>query len=53
AVAEVLSEECPTRMTRIGVRDRFGESGTAAELIHKYGLDGEGIAKSVAAFVRG
>ena len=46
-------EECPTRMTRIGVRDRFGESGTAAELIHKYGLDGEGIAKSVAAFVRG
>ena len=42
-----------TRMTRIGVRDRFGESGTAAELIHKYGLDGEGIAKSVAAFVRG
>ncbi len=53
AVAEVLSEECPTRMTRIGVHDRFGESGTAAELIHKYGLDGEGIAKSVAAFVRG
>ena len=53
AVAEVLSEECPTRMTRISVRDRFGESGTAAELIHKYGLDGEGIAKSVAAFVRG
>lgn len=53
AVAEVLSEECLTRMTRIGVRDRFGESGTAAELIHKYGLDGEGIAKSVAAFVRG
>lgn len=53
AVAEVLSEECPTRLHRIGIRDRFGESGTAAELIHKYGLDGEGIAKSAAAFVRG
>ena len=43
AVAECLSENLPTRMFRIGIRDRFGESGTAAELIHKYQLDGEGI----------
>ncbi|MBQ1382950.1 MAG: transketolase family protein, partial [Solobacterium sp.] len=32
AVAECLSESLPVRMLRIGVRDRFGESGPAAEL---------------------
>ncbi len=47
AVAEVLSEKCPTKLTRIGVNDVFGESGPAAELIHKYGLDAEGIAKTI------
>ncbi len=47
AVAEVLSEKCPTKLTRIGVRDVFGESGPAAELIHKYGLDAESIAKTI------
>ena len=47
AVAEVLSEKCPTKLTRIGVNDVFGESGPAAELIHKYGLDAEGIAKKI------
>ena len=47
AVAEVLSEKCPTKLTRIGINDVFGESGPAAELIHKYGLDAEGIAKKI------
>lgn len=47
AVAEVLSEKCPTKLTRIGINDVFGESGPAAELIHKYGLDAEGIAKTI------
>lgn len=51
AVAECLSEKCPTPMYRIGVRDRFGESGPAAELIHKYELDGEGIYKQVKEFL--
>lgn len=51
AVAECLSEKCPTQMLRIGVRDRFGESGPANELIHKYELDGEGIYKQVKAFL--
>jgi transketolase len=52
AVAEVLSEKLPTRMARIGVADRFGESGPAAELIAKYGLDGLGIYNSVSRFVK-
>ena len=38
-------------MKRIGVYDRFGESGPAAELIHKYELDGEGVYKQIKAFL--
>ena len=47
AVAEVLSEKCPTKHTRIGVNDTFGESGPAKELIKKYKLDAEGIYKQI------
>ena len=47
AVAEVLSEKCPTKLTRIGVNDTFGESGPAKELIKKYKLDAEGIYKQI------
>lgn len=53
AVAECLSEKHPTRVYRIGVRDRFGESGPAAELLHKYELDGEGIYRQVKEVVNG
>ena len=52
AVAEVLSEKLPTKMCRIGIEDRFGESGKAGELIAKYGLDGAGIAAKTLAFVK-
>jgi len=47
AVAEALSEKCPTRICRIGVRDVFGESGPAKALLHKYELDTEGITKQI------
>ena len=50
AVAEVLSEKCPTKMLRIGMEDVFGESGPAVQLLEKYGLDAEGIYKKVKAF---
>lgn len=52
AVAEVLCEKAPTKMLRIGVNDKFGESGPAVELIHKYELDAEGIYKKVKAFCK-
>lgn len=52
AVAEVLSEKLPTRLCRVGIEDRFGESGTAGELVKKYGLDGAGIAAKTLAFVK-
>ncbi len=40
-------------MTRVGIMDRFGESGTAKELVTKFGLDGAGIAAKTRAFVKG
>ncbi len=51
AVAEVLGEKQPTKMLRIGMNDRFGESGPAVALLHKYGLDAEGIYEKVKAFM--
>ena len=52
AVCDVLCEEAPTNVLKIGVNDVFGESGPALELLHKYELDGEGIYKKVKAFVK-
>ena len=49
AVAEVLAEESPSPLYRIGVRDTFGESGPAVELLHKYKLDAEGIYEQIKA----
>ncbi len=52
AVCEVLSEKAPTKVLRIGVNDVFGESGPAVELVHKYGLDAEGVYNKVKAFAK-
>ncbi len=43
AIAELLSEACPTPMKRIGMQDRFGESGSPAELYEYFGLDAKHI----------
>lgn len=51
AVAEILSEEMPTVVKRIGVNDTFGESGPAVELLHKYKLDGEGVYQQIREFL--
>jgi len=47
AVAECLSENYPTKLLRIGMEDKFGQSGTAEELLKYYGLDAEGIKNRV------
>jgi transketolase len=41
AVAELLSEKCPTTVHRVGVKDRFGTSGKAEELLKYFGLTAE------------
>jgi transketolase len=52
AVAEVLVENEPVPMRRIGVKDTFGESGEHAELLAKYGLTASDIVRSVKEIVK-
>lgn len=51
AVCDVLCEQAPTKVLKIGVNDTFGESGPAVELVKKYGLDADSIYEKVKAFV--
>jgi transketolase len=47
AVAEVLVENHPIPMERIGIHDTFAESGPYLSLLKKYGLSAEHIANAV------
>lgn len=47
AVCEVLSENCPVIVKRVGVMDTFGESGKPAELLKEYGLTAGNVASAV------
>ncbi len=52
AVAEVLCENSPCPMRRIGTQDVFGRSGTPAELFEEYGLTAVHIAESARAVIK-
>ena len=43
AVSEVLCEEYPVPVIKVGIKDTFGESGKPAELLEKYGLTAKDI----------
>ena len=47
SVARVLTQHYPVRQEFVAVNDSFGESGTPAQLMQKYGLDKDGIIKAV------
>ena len=47
AVCEVLAEEYPTKVTRLGMKDEFGKSGKAEKLLEYYGLSAKGIVKEI------
>lgn len=47
AIAELLAENCPAPMKRIGMQDRFGESGDPDELLTHFGLDAKHIRRAV------
>lgn len=51
AVAELLGEKLPTPLYRVGMQDRFGESGDPDELIKYFGLDGESMARRAKLFI--
>lgn len=53
AVCEVVSEEHPTKVLRVGVQDKFGKSGKAEELLKEYGLTAEEIVSRVRKIVVG
>lgn len=50
AVAEVLVEQFPVKMKRIGINDEFGRSGSAEVLLEKYNLTAEHIVEIVKSF---
>lgn len=47
AISEVLTEEYPTKLIKIGIKDEFGKSGKATELLKYYGLTSENIIKAI------
>jgi transketolase len=46
AVAELLSERCPVPLVRVGIKDRFGLSGKAEELLKYFGLMPENLVEA-------
>lgn len=52
SVAELLSEQLPVKVKRIGVNDMFGESGSMAELWQKHGLDVDSVVSNVVDFLQ-
>lgn len=52
AVAEVVAEEAPARLKRIGVRDLFGKSGTNEQMMKRFGLRAEDIERDALEFLK-
>ena len=52
SVAELLSEQLPVKVKRIGINDMFGESGSMVELWQKHGLDVDSVVSSVVDFLQ-
>jgi transketolase len=52
AVAAVVAENHPCVVRRVGVKDRFGESGTAQELLDHYGLRAQNIVAEALAILK-
>lgn len=46
AISEVLTEEFPAKLTRLGIKDTFGKSGNAKELMKYFGITAEGIVRT-------
>lgn len=51
AVCDALCKEYPVPVCKLGMQDIFGESGPAAVLVEKYGLDAKGVCRSVKEFL--
>lgn len=47
AISEVLTDEYPCKLVRLGIKDTFGKSGSAEELMHYFKIDSEEIIKNI------
>ena len=47
AIADVLTEEYPCKLIKLGVKDEFGRSGKATELLEHYGLTAKHIEEAI------
>ena len=47
AISEVLTEEYPVKLVRMGINDTFGKSGKAIELMQYFGITAENIVEKV------
>ena len=52
AICELAADKLPIPIRRLGIQDRFGESGKPNELLEHFGLTGEHIASSVQDFIK-
>jgi transketolase len=52
AIAEFLSENYPLPIKFMGVKDKFGQSGQAEELLTKYNLNKEAIKQTVKELIK-
>lgn len=52
AVSDVLSEQQPTKVLKIGIQDVFGQSGAAVALLERYGLTAQRIAERVTEWMK-
>lgn len=52
AVAELTAELLPVPIKRLGVDDRYGESGTPREVVEHFELDGESLSKKIMKFIK-
>jgi transketolase len=51
AISEILSQHLPTKMKTLGVKNRYGQSGTMQELYAEYGIDSENITRECVDFL--
>ncbi len=50
AISEVLTDECPTKLIRLGIKNTFGKSGKATELMKYFGITAEDLARQMEQF---
>ena len=47
AISEVLTDNCPKKLIRMGIEDTFGKSGRAEDLMKYYGVDSNAIVEEI------